>query len=456
MEKSRIILLAIVALFIFSALPFAISRSLFWDEAVYIGLGKSIWSFGKAGIWEPIRPLGLPLIIGLFWRIGLPVIASSQALALFFSAAAIILAYLIGRKLFNNFVAVISALILSVTPVFLINSPDVMTEIPSAAIAMAAVLFFIRKKYVLAGLFSGLAFLFKFPLALVAIALLITLAAQQASARKLQFRAFLEIILPFFAIIAPYFILNLVLYHSAFSPLVSASAHQYNPVHAVNGLANISYYLAYFLLQNPLLAFSLAGLFFIFRKGFDKAIVIVPALLFCYFTWMPNKQPRFGLTFLPFVAILAAYGISCLISRRKSLAISAAVLLIVAVAASISAVVVMKTTFASQLPKPNAEFQDFNSFFAGRQESQILTTTPLPAAFSDNKFIAMYDNPAEALKVYGNYSSSASAAIYTSDFFPCEHYGVKCENEKEQLFSELIAHRILKNISNNYFIFSLS
>jgi 4-amino-4-deoxy-L-arabinose transferase-like glycosyltransferase len=456
MEKSRIILLAIVALFIFSAMPFAVYHSLFWDEAVYIGLGKSIWSFGNVGIWEPIRPLGLPLIIGLFWSIGLPVIVSSQGLAMFFSAAAIILAYFVGRQLFNNFVAVISAVILSVTPVFLTNSPDVMTEIPSAAIAMAAVLFFIRKKYILAGLFSGLVFLFKFPLALVAIALLISLAVEQAATRKWQIREFLELVIPFFAIIAPYFILNRVLYHSAFSPLVSASAHQYNPVHAVNGLANIFYYLAYFLLQNPLLAFSLAGLFFVFRKGINKAIVIVPALLFCYFTWMPNKQPRFGLTFLPFIAILAAYGISCLISKRKSLAISAGVLLIVAFAASISAVVVMKTTFASQFPQKNAEMQDFNSFFAGRQESQILTTTPLPAAFSDNKFIAMYDNPAEALRVYGNYSSSASAAIFTSDFFPCEHYGEQCEKDKAQLFSGLSAHKILKNISNDYFIFSLS
>ncbi|MFH1181584.1 MAG: glycosyltransferase family 39 protein [Candidatus Woesearchaeota archaeon] len=467
MEKSRIILLIVVALFIFSALPFVLRHSIFWDEAVYIGIGKSIWSLGSSGIWEPIRPLGLPLLIGIFWKIGLPVIVSSQILSLIFSASAIILSYFVAEALFNKFVAVISAVILAVTPLFLFHSPEIMTEVPSTVFAIAAVLFFIKKKYAFAGAFAGVAFLFKFPLALVVVALALSLLFQQVATKKLRLKHFLQLILPFIAAVLPYFLLNAALYreneilNAAFGPLLSASSHQYNPVHAVSGIAgNIFYYPAMFLMQNPLLAFSIAGLFFIVRKDFASRAVLAlaPFTLFCYFALIINKQLRFGLAFLPFVAILSAYGIHCLLSSRKSPAVAMVILVIVGVTASLSAVAVMKTSLAyySQLQQPNPELYEFYSYFSGRDEVQILTTTPIPTAFSDQKFIPMYDNPAEALRVYGNYSESASAAVYTSNFFPCEYYGAECEAEKQKLFASISKNRILKNLSNNYLIVSLS
>ena len=42
-----------------------------WDEAVYIGIGKFMFSYGSAGLFEIIRPLGLPLILGSLWSVGL-------------------------------------------------------------------------------------------------------------------------------------------------------------------------------------------------------------------------------------------------------------------------------------------------------------------------------------------------------------------------------------------------
>ena len=40
-----------------------------WDESVYMGMGKYIYSNGQIGLWEDIRPIVLPLILGLFWKV---------------------------------------------------------------------------------------------------------------------------------------------------------------------------------------------------------------------------------------------------------------------------------------------------------------------------------------------------------------------------------------------------
>lgn len=37
-----------------------------WDEAVYIGIGKFFLSLGSVGLFEPIRPIVLPLFLGFF------------------------------------------------------------------------------------------------------------------------------------------------------------------------------------------------------------------------------------------------------------------------------------------------------------------------------------------------------------------------------------------------------
>src|SRR3989344_1513633 len=43
-----------------------------WDESVYIGMGKYIASFGSVGLWEDIRPPGMPILLGFTWLFGIP------------------------------------------------------------------------------------------------------------------------------------------------------------------------------------------------------------------------------------------------------------------------------------------------------------------------------------------------------------------------------------------------
>ncbi|MEK6876668.1 MAG: hypothetical protein AABX63_04600, partial [Nanoarchaeota archaeon] len=46
------------------------AADIWWDSAVYLGMGKYIYSSGDSGLWEASRPLVWPLILGFFWKIG--------------------------------------------------------------------------------------------------------------------------------------------------------------------------------------------------------------------------------------------------------------------------------------------------------------------------------------------------------------------------------------------------
>ena len=55
-------------------------NGLLWDSSVYAGMGKFIFSLGKAGLWEHIRPVLLPFFLGIFWKLNLDAIFFGQIL----------------------------------------------------------------------------------------------------------------------------------------------------------------------------------------------------------------------------------------------------------------------------------------------------------------------------------------------------------------------------------------
>ena len=73
-----------------------------WDSAVYAGMGKYIFSDGQFGLWEPIRPLTLPIILGFFWKIGLNPLIAGEIFILLISVGVIILTYILSNNLFDS------------------------------------------------------------------------------------------------------------------------------------------------------------------------------------------------------------------------------------------------------------------------------------------------------------------------------------------------------------------
>ena len=160
--KKNIGLIIIIICFVLSKLFFIVKYHLpIWDEAVYLGIGKYIYSFGSSGLWEIIRPLELPLALGWAWKLGFDYVKSAEIIVLLFALASICLTYLIGKKVFNQKTAVLSSLLLAITPVFFIQSSYILTEVPSTLFVLLAIYLFLESRQALSGVCCALAFMLK-------------------------------------------------------------------------------------------------------------------------------------------------------------------------------------------------------------------------------------------------------------------------------------------------------
>ena len=74
-----------IAIFLFlQILMLVLYPRIYWDSAVYIGIAKFLFSAGHLGFMEIIRPIGLSLLIGPLWKLGIDVILASRILAIAF------------------------------------------------------------------------------------------------------------------------------------------------------------------------------------------------------------------------------------------------------------------------------------------------------------------------------------------------------------------------------------
>jgi len=142
-----------------------------WDESVYVGMGKHIYSAGNSGLWEQFRPLGLPFMLGTIWKLGLPFAFFAELLMLAFAVGNVLLVYFIAKKLFNKTTGLLSVLLVIGSAIFFKQSSLFLTEVPSTFFALATLYFLINKKIAIASVFAALAALFKFPHLLLLIVL---------------------------------------------------------------------------------------------------------------------------------------------------------------------------------------------------------------------------------------------------------------------------------------------
>ena len=389
-----------------------------WDESVFIGMGKYIFSEGESGLWESIRPPGLPLVFGLFWKLGLNSIILSELLSIFFAMGCIYFTYLIGNELYNSKIGFFSALILSVTPVFFYFSSYGFTGIPSTFMALVSIYFFIKKRYFICGVFSAAALLFRFPQGLLLPIFLFWLYIKNKN-------KIVSFILGWSSLVIPFFIFNLFMYQDMFFPFIEASLHQSNIVYSVGSntflglIHNYSFSIIEGLKQNLLFIF---GLFYIFRKKF-----FIPFLLFAaYFTYIVNKQVRFLLIYVPYLAIMAGYGIYFISKKRKFVLLFICLLLL-------PSLLSIKTQYfwrSHYIPPVDELHNYFND-----KQGVLLTTYPTPVAYSNIKVIPFYNNVNDAISIFNKEKNNVNYILYSNDFYPC--YNKDCEKKKEFLFQSI-------------------
>ncbi|MBI4447595.1 glycosyltransferase family 39 protein, partial [Candidatus Woesearchaeota archaeon] len=248
--KNKHFLLIILSIFlVFRLILSPFKQDLWWDSAVYLGMGKYFLSFGNLGLFEAIRPPVLPLILGLIWRAGLDPIIFGRILQIIFSLGIIFLTYSLGKKVFGETVGLLSAFVLALSATFFVNSAQLLSDIPSTFFALSALNFFMRDKGILCGFFAALAFLTRFPQGIIFAVLLLLI---------LFFRKNFNAIPTFAFVVAPFFVFNKLFFGSFFFSLIQAKY-----VIASAGLWIFSqpwhYYLGWLVKENVLFILSFFG-----------------------------------------------------------------------------------------------------------------------------------------------------------------------------------------------------
>jgi len=445
MQKYSKYALILVSIFLLLQFIFLLKfRIPIWDESIYVGMGKYLYSAGSSGLWEIIRPIGLPAILGFIWKLGLPVFLFSQIVSNLFAAATLFVVYLIGKKVFNEKIGLISLVLLASSPLFFLYSGYLLTEIPSVLFVLLSIYFWISDRQYLAPVFASLAVLFKFPnLLLIAVFGTVIAFSYFRAGLPTLFKKTASFFSIYTLVLIPFFLFNYFLYradtsqlnHALFRPFILGIWHQGNPAASIlinslsSQLHNLFFYLIVLIQENFLFIFLLAGIVFIAIKKFyhNKHVLILVSyavFYFAYFTFIINKQDRFLLLFLPIFSILTAVGIyhfSHFAASSKKYAGTILIILMLFASISITFTGVrdakLYTWQYSEEPQVISELYKF--FPNNKISGTILTTDPVFTVYSNNKFIPFYYSASNALGIYEDYVNETTAIVYLPNTYYC-------------------------------------
>ncbi len=387
-----IILLSILVRLVFSVKQFALT----WDSAVYLGMAKYIFSLGNLGLWEPIRPVVWPFLLGIFWKSGLDAVAFGRLLEITLSIASIYLLFKICEKIFDKNIALIASFFFSFSLTFLELEFNLQTGILATFLILLSIYLFLRQKIFLAGLFAGLAFLTKFYYGVFIIILLVFMIKQ------VSIKNYKNLLLGFGIPLLPYLIANTFLYKNPFFPFISAN-YVINHVIACNFLNPQPWYYFFqrIFIENPLNIIALLGVVLLLKKPkldriFFLSLFVLPL---AYLTTLSCKTPRYLLLILPFLLPLTALGIDFIMDKLKKNLRLLFLLIIIIFAAAYPFYILFK------VPVPEENLDYYNHFKGIEPDKLVLTNNPKLALYTDNKLELLY---------YPLYNSS-KAEYYSDD-----------------------------------------
>ena len=452
MKKRKAIFVLLSVFLIVKLLFLTRFHSIIWDEGVYLAMAKFIYSLGDSGFWEIVRPIALPLVLGVPWKLGLDQIVFGEVIAVLFSCGFIYMTYLIAAQIFDRRAAIMAALLAAITPIFFLYSSYILTGMPASFFMLVALYLYIRRKIVLCGVFSGISFLFRFPLGLFLVIVLASLALEHIKKGKLKdyLRLASRYLLAFFLTVLPFLLSNYFLYeketsrwwHAAFRPFIMGSWAQFNTAEsiatdtAIGQLHNIFYYPLVLFASNILLLFSIAGIIFYIRAKFHKKRkgIIIPVSLvvfLSYFTYITNKQPRFSLPFLAFFCIFAGYGIalSAAAMGEKNIKKTSFYTLILVIM-----VLIINIDLSYYLWRPSekpAMIDELYGYFDGKNlGGKVMTTEPLMAVYSDQSFLPVFSADVASRKYELN-KDDINAVVFSPSSFYCPEGSKGCSSKAD-------------------------
>lgn len=441
MEKTKKYLLCILTFsLLIRLILLSIPTEIWWDEAVYISIGKYLFSNSASGFMEYLRPLLLPFLLGIIWKASLDPITSGRILAIICSLATIYMTYLITKKIHNEKAAILAALILSITGYFIYFSTKILTGIPSILLILIAINELInkpltKKNIIIAGIATALAFLTRFTSILLIIPILYTIIISKKKYKD-KINNITTFLLSFGITLAPYLIYMHLKYSNPLFSISSAIAGiNESKIYYTSSILDIALQI---ILQNPLLIFSIFGIWLYIKNTDSKKSIILAELAMAAITIyvIPVKIIRYSLIALPFLSITAGSGLhelskkSQITKKLKHLnksAVSIAALVLIILIAITVIIPYIQTSTQNQQAKENIYIYPKTNSIKG----PIITTTPLIAAYTDNRIISLAW-PNYARKVYETKKTGAELIFINTCDLICRDTDTACRSSKEE------------------------
>ena len=469
--KDNLPIIIILGLFLLLNILLINSSEIWWDSAVYIGMGKYIFSYGQAGLWEPIRPLTLPTVLGFFWKIGLNPLIAGEIFILAISISVIFLTYTVSKKLFDKNTAIAASILISFSTLMLKAGSQLLVETLAVFFLLLGFCFYLNKKNFFSGISFGLAFLTKFPATLF-LAIIFATDTLFIFIEKEKFSGFfkkyLYMGLGFLIITIPYFVFNYINYNDILLPLKSAN-------YVINNVVDCTvlhkqpfyYYFPILIKDNFLYLFFIAGFLTILLKKnklnrlsqLQISFYVIAFLV--YFSNLSCKTERYPILALPFIAMISGYGIMETIRRINKKYLKIGLIIIFFISLSLA----LNYTFMTLTNRSNNYNNDFYSYLANKKiNGEVLTTTPYLAISTDAKLNIIYYPIYNSSRIdyYADYANKnkkqiSYVFIYTNDM-TCHPKDLECPKKTIQFISLLKINfktEYYKKIGDSeYFIFS--
>jgi hypothetical protein len=408
-------------------------KTVWWDSAVYIGIGKALFSFGKQGIWESFRPLILSLFLGLVWKLDLNPLIIGKLLELSCSIISIVFIYMIGKEIFNKNTGIIAAILLSFSPIFFFMGFQLYVSIPATTFLLGSLYMLLKNRYIISGALIGLSALTKFTyIIIIPFFIIYIVITQKNISRILNFSSSLTVTF------IPFLILNYILYQNPFLPFTFASS-VIKKVLICNYITVQPwyFYMLRIIIDNPLNVLLLAGIPLIITtaiKTKDKkkrytylltiCLAIVPLL---YLQTMTCKIYRYMIIALPFITLISAYTIDRYTPKKLINHIFAYILILT--------LALTGGYYFSQINIERDTFFDNHPFL--EQSEKVFVTSPWHTLHTDRKLELLYYpifNAKKADQMFKEVTEETNATFFI-DTCPagimCHPDDIECENKKE-------------------------
>jgi 4-amino-4-deoxy-L-arabinose transferase-like glycosyltransferase len=397
MDKEKIF---IVILFLFAFSLYTISTYgsaiRWWDETIYLNLGQGLsenpleynfngyedYTPGYTGESAGFRPPLLPYTLAFIY-----LFTDNHtilfALMPFIGALGVLLVYLLTKELFDKRIAIASAVLFSIFPIYVSFAGKVMNDVYSTVLITAAVLAFwkgfegnINKYKIAAGVLSALAFLTRYTSGILGFIFLVYILLKRRDILKDKYAyfsgaAFLTTLIPFF-----------IYSHIEYGTMFGAIEHAIKAGTYWGGMQAWTFFFDHAAeLFSIIVYVAVIGIIIALQKRDNRNSIILVwlSMVLISVTMLAHKEERFFMAMTPPLAILSAVALSKLGKHfRKGVVV---VFLIVLYATTMSLQADYKNSYEIDSINHECFYSTLSYIKENTTEESVIYTGQSPAIF---------------------------------------------------------------------------